>query len=222
MSLAEKKTIYEKLQNARTDLSKLNLKKSGVNEYSKYDYFELGDFLSHANDLANKHRFTPVVTYDDENATMTMYDWDSDATIVFKSPMRDASLKGCHPIQNLGAVETYQRRYLYMTAFEIVERELLDATTGKEDVPKEPKRSAAKVKADENIVAAKGMVGALAQELVNELGVDRGVVSGAIKELVIVNGKNTENYNKTDDINVLRNVYSSLLKIKNGLSDAKE
>ena len=42
--------------------------------------------------------------------------------------MKDATLKGAHPIQNLGAVETYQRRYLYMTAFEIVEADVLDAT----------------------------------------------------------------------------------------------
>jgi hypothetical protein len=46
--------------------------------------------------------------------------------------MADANLKGCHPIQNLGAVETYSRRYLYVTALEIVEHDALDATTGSE------------------------------------------------------------------------------------------
>lgn len=51
----------------------------------------------------------------------------------FKSPMKSANLKGCHDIQNLGAVETYQRRYLYMNALEIVEHDPLDATTGKDD-----------------------------------------------------------------------------------------
>jgi hypothetical protein len=44
--------------------------------------------------------------------------------------MAEANLKGTHPIQNLGAVETYQRRYLWMTAMEIVEHDALDATTG--------------------------------------------------------------------------------------------
>jgi hypothetical protein len=44
--------------------------------------------------------------------------------------MKEANLKGCHAIQNLGAVETYTRRYLWVTALEIVEHDVLDATTG--------------------------------------------------------------------------------------------
>ena len=37
-------------------------------------------------------------------------------------------LKGCHPIQNLGAVQTYIRRYLWVTAMEIVEHDALDSS----------------------------------------------------------------------------------------------
>ena len=33
-------------------------------------------------------------------------------------------------MQNIGAVETYQRRYLWVTAMEIVEHDALDSTTG--------------------------------------------------------------------------------------------
>jgi hypothetical protein len=42
--------------------------------------------------------------------------------------MAEANLKGTHPIQNLGAVETYSRRYLYVTALEIVEHDALDSS----------------------------------------------------------------------------------------------
>jgi hypothetical protein len=49
-----------------------------------------------------------------------------------ESPMGSASLKGCHEVQNIGAVETYQRRYLWVAALEIVEHDALDATTGKD------------------------------------------------------------------------------------------
>ena len=51
--------------------------------------------------------------------------------IIVTSPMSEAALKGCHPVQNLGAVETYIRRYLWVAALEIVEHDALDATTGK-------------------------------------------------------------------------------------------
>jgi hypothetical protein len=44
--------------------------------------------------------------------------------------MSSAALKGCHDVQNLGAVISYLRRYLWTNAFEIVEHDVLDATTG--------------------------------------------------------------------------------------------
>jgi hypothetical protein len=46
--------------------------------------------------------------------------------------MSSAQLKGCHEVQNLGAVQTYLRRYLWTMAFEICEHDSLDAVTGKE------------------------------------------------------------------------------------------
>ena len=46
--------------------------------------------------------------------------------------MRALSLKGCNEIQALGGVETYSRRYLYMSAFDIIENDMFDANSGKE------------------------------------------------------------------------------------------
>ena len=47
--------------------------------------------------------------------------------------MGGAAMKGLHAVQNIGAVETYQRRYLWVTAMEIVEHDALEATTGKHE-----------------------------------------------------------------------------------------
>ena len=58
--------------------------------------------------------------------------------VTFTSPMAESNLKGCHPIQNLGAVETYNRRYLYVSALEIVEHDALDSAPPVE-VPKTTK-----------------------------------------------------------------------------------
>jgi hypothetical protein len=52
--------------------------------------------------------------------------------------MGSAALKGCHEVQNIGAVETYQRRYLWVAALEIVEHDALDATTGKDKIVHRP------------------------------------------------------------------------------------
>ena len=70
-------------------------------------------------------------------AYLTIYDTDSDAVISFTSPMSSAALKGCHDVQNLGAVQSYLRRYLWQNCFEIVEHDALDATMGS-DSPKKP------------------------------------------------------------------------------------
>jgi hypothetical protein len=68
------------------------------------------------------------VSYDTEIASLTITDTDDGTSLVITSPMAEANLKGCHPIQNLGAVETYTRRYLWVTAMEIVEHDALDSS----------------------------------------------------------------------------------------------
>jgi len=131
--------IYEKLQKARVELQSTKIKKSGENKFAKYNYYELADFLPKINELCEKYLLLPVVMFDSDVASLTVYDAEKPGDqIVFTSPMAGADLKGCHPIQNMGAVETYQRRYLYMTAFEIVEHDALDATAGAESKPNKP------------------------------------------------------------------------------------
>lgn len=130
--------VYAKLQAARMKLQAAPLKKSGHNKFAGYQYFELGDFLPTINGIFHELGLCSVISFDKELATLRIIDTDNGGSITFTSPMADANLKGCHPIQNLGAVETYSRRYLYVTALEIVEHDALDATTGS-DTPKSAK-----------------------------------------------------------------------------------
>ena len=126
-------TAHKKLMEARIRLQGMELKKSGLNKFAGYSYFELGDFLPSIQAIFNQIGLCGVVSYTAEYATLTITDVDDGTVIVVTSPMAEAQLKGTHPIQNLGAVETYQRRYLWMTAMEIVEHDILDSTTGYED-----------------------------------------------------------------------------------------
>lgn len=123
--------IYSKLQKCRVDLQNMNLKKSGYNKFSGYYYYELGDFLPKLNELMLENKMCSVVSFTDELATLNIIDTEDKTQITFTSPMATAELKGCHEIQNLGAVQTYQRRYLYLNAFEIVESDALNGVTGK-------------------------------------------------------------------------------------------
>jgi len=95
----------------------------------------LGDFLPSIQAICHKIGLCGVVSFNADMAYLTIYDTDSGDSnfVTFTSPMSSAALKGCHDVQNLGAVQTYLRRYLWTNAFEIVEHDALDATTG--DVP---------------------------------------------------------------------------------------
>jgi len=120
--------VFAKLQNARMRLQAAPLKKSGHNKFAGYQYFELGDFLPTINKIFSEEGLCSVVSFTAELATLQIIDVENGSTITFTSPMAEANLKGCHPIQNLGAVETYSRRYLYVTALEIVEHDALDSS----------------------------------------------------------------------------------------------
>jgi len=120
--------VHKKLMDARILLQQAPLKKSGHNKFAGYSYFELGDFLPTINQIFSKVGLCGVVSFDKELATLTITDTEDSTEIKLTSPMAEANLKGCHPIQNLGAVETYTRRYLWVSAMEIVEHDALDSS----------------------------------------------------------------------------------------------
>ena len=128
--------VYRKLAIARAKLRAQVLKKSGKNKFAGYDYFELGDFLHPTLQIFDDLGLIGIVSFTKDEASLSIVDVDNGGEIVITSPFGSAALKGCHEVQNIGAVETYQRRYLWVAAMEIVEHDALDATTGRKgDVP---------------------------------------------------------------------------------------
>ena len=129
--------VYQKLNQARELFHQQKLKKSGLNKFAGYQYFELGDFIIPALQIFKSVGLTSVISFGKETADMRIFNTDKpDEVILIESPMSEAALKGCHPVQNLGAVQTYIRRYLWTTALELVEHDALDATTGRKgDAP---------------------------------------------------------------------------------------
>jgi hypothetical protein len=130
--------VYKKLSDARIKLQRTELTKSGHNKFAGYKYFELGDFLPAVQSIFNKVGLIDVISFTEDIATMVVYDVEDGSSVTFTSPMGTANLKGCHEVQNIGAVETYQRRYLYVTALSIVEHDALDAVTGSAPVEVKP------------------------------------------------------------------------------------
>jgi len=137
--------IYQKLNAARDKFHSQEIKKSGLNKFAGYRYFELADFIIPALKIFSEVGIASVIRFENEYGTMELINTSEPSErILFSSPMSEASLKGCHPVQNLGAVETYIRRYLWVCALEIVEHDALDSADPKDVPVKNEIRSATK------------------------------------------------------------------------------
>lgn len=121
--------IYEKIQIIKEELLKANLKKSGENKFAGYKYYELADFLPTIISLCKENKIYTQISFDSCEAVLKAINIEKpEEEIEITSPMVDLELKGCNKVQALGGTETYQRRYLYMNLFDIVENDMFDST----------------------------------------------------------------------------------------------
>jgi hypothetical protein len=161
--------IYQKLSKARLEFLEANVKKNGDNRHSEYDYFELADIVPVATKIFDKLGLLFVTTFPEGNPTGILYDMDSEATITFNSNRSDERIVTTGgktimlAIQETGAKETYQRRYLYMQVLDIVEHDTIDGDTNKDEKPETPAPTKAVKKSNKVVTPEKR------EEIKNEL-----------------------------------------------------
>lgn len=118
----EIKNLKQKLQEARMLLKEENLTKSGKNSFLGNSYYQLTDIQPAITKVCNEVRICPVISFNTESAVMTIMDFDTDDTITITTPMaelvKDAKKSA---MQELMSYQTYARRSLYLSVFEIVE-----------------------------------------------------------------------------------------------------
>lgn len=147
--------VYEKLAEARLKIAEKGMKKNGKNSFAGYTYFELSDILPAVNAVNSELKLLSVFSFADKVATLCVINGEKPEEVIkfeFAYSPDGASLKGCHKVQNDGAVQTYVKRYLYQNAYEIAEGDALDSTMNPNDVTKNvskpKKKSFAEVMAD--------------------------------------------------------------------------
>jgi hypothetical protein len=166
--------VYNKLNLARETFHSSKLKKTGHNKFANYYYFELGDFLIPALQIFKDVGLLGVVSFGKETADMRIINVDKpEEVIVIESPMSTAALKGAHEIQNLGAVQTYLRRYLWVAALEIVEHDAIDSSPKTDE--------GMKVKGSGPVISPRGGIG---EDLPNEIKEFLQEMASSITELV--------------------------------------
>lgn len=129
--------VYQKLIAARKMFQEADVKKSGINRFADFKYFELADIVPPKTQIFAELGLVDIVTFAPEEATLYLFNVDNpEEMIPFQSPMRALTVVSqtgknkMNELQGLGAEETYQRRYLYMMVLDIVEADSFDATSG--------------------------------------------------------------------------------------------
>lgn len=201
--------IYAKLQRARVKLQECDLTKSGENKFSKYKYFELKDFLPAINKILDEEKLFSIVEIDDKIGNLLIINSENtNERVVFSVPSAKMDMKGSNEIQQIGAVQTYIRRYLYVNAFEIAENDQIDAG----DALQQTKKT--KSGTNKNETGNKDELNDLKEkvvELCKELS-DKGKRK-EVNEIILSKNK-TPNPNTIKNIEDLKEVYEKLKLVK--------
>lgn len=125
-----------KLNNAiaeiKVKLQQSEIKKSGMNTYANFSYYELSDFLPSLNVLMSQNGINDHISFNENMATLTLVKDDEKQEYsipfrIFDTPLSKNGSKSMQDIQYLGALITYYKRYLYMNAFGISDGEVVDS-----------------------------------------------------------------------------------------------
>lgn len=132
------KNIYKKLSEARVLLQEKKIKKSGLNKFAGFKYYELGDFLPEINVIFKELKIISIFNLTAEKAVLEVINAESpEEKIKFETFVTEVSNAKMDEIQKLGSQHTYLKRYLYLNALEIVENDLVDASEQQQKKPKE-------------------------------------------------------------------------------------
>jgi hypothetical protein len=124
--------IYGKILEARKRFLETGIKKTGVNRYAEYKYFTLDDIIPIKQSIFQALGLSDVISFTNEAATLTIFNVDApEETISFSSQLAPDESLIKNPIQKVGAIQTYVRRYLYMLALDIIESDGIEETTDK-------------------------------------------------------------------------------------------
>jgi hypothetical protein len=151
-------SIIKKLAQARKMLAAKPLKKSGLNKFAGFQYFELADFMPSIVEIFAELEIVDSIRITNQSAALTLHDASdgcSEIEFACAVPEHIPDLKGQNPLQVVGSMQTYLRRYLYVTALGIVENDVVESLDSKSE-----ERAAADAKAayDALVVEKMGII----------------------------------------------------------------
>ena len=118
--------VLKKVRKARQHVKTLDVKKTGRNEYSKYDYYTPEQIGAIMNEIEKKfdlfmHFNLVRDDFGKEIGVLRVFDLDSGKDMAWTMATDVAELKATNKAQKYGGTMTYCKRYLQMNAFDIAD-----------------------------------------------------------------------------------------------------
>ena len=124
--------LNEKIIKIKNRLYSEKIEKTGKNSFQNFNFFELKDFLPKLIQFMNEEEINDQFTIENNEAILILNYKEEKNTykipfVMFDTPLNKAGKESMQPIQYLGALNTYYKRYLYLNAFSISENDVIDA-----------------------------------------------------------------------------------------------
>lgn len=142
MADENKFNVYGKLAIARELFLASGIKKTGINRYAEFKYFTLEDIIPIKQKIFSDIGLMDCISFEENRAVLTLTNIDipsEQITFTSQLDVDDSMIK--NPIQKVGAVQTYVRRYLYLLMLDIVESDVIDAIADKPEEGEKTKKS---------------------------------------------------------------------------------
>ena len=172
--------LYQKVAKIKGEMSSMKFTKTGKNSFTKFNYFQLDDFEPTLEKLCSQYGIVTYFMFALDAARMVVVDADDPTQkIEVDSPVDVSFGKTSTKMQDIGSMQTYARRYLFMSFFGITESDFLDEVAGM-DTPKSeddvehvnPDKSEAVKKSDANADKKKSTAYQVWRRLLNMNGFD--------------------------------------------------
>lgn len=128
-------TIHKKIATFKKEFHALKMEMSGKNSHSGFPFFQIQDFIKQAVDLLEKNGLVFKISFPENRCQGTCIDVETGEREDYFCSVADANIPKATPVQNLGGVMTYVRRYMWSLFLDLVEFDGVDATSGAEPEP---------------------------------------------------------------------------------------
>ncbi|MGI6565636.1 ERF family protein [Methanosphaera sp.] len=119
--------IYKKIQRGKRIFLEAGIKPTGRNTFQKYNYLEMKDIEPTILDVCEELQLSTRFVFSATSANLIIRDEEDSREVYYSLPLPAVKVDDARKaMQEIGSIQTYAMRYLYIQAFEIVVTDTID------------------------------------------------------------------------------------------------